>query len=91
METIRELLPFVAANQQESVCRVEVIGLPDGRKAVICEELDDNPGQSVSNAWETVVAKVCANITSMQHQPCGLNTIQNRLTQRAGVSSAGSW
>jgi hypothetical protein len=58
MEPIKELMPFAGLNGQESVCRVEVVPLKDGRHAVICEELDDNPGASVSDSWEAVVAKV---------------------------------
>jgi hypothetical protein len=54
----RELLPFKAPNGLDSVCRVEVLKLRDGRHAVICEELDDNPGMSVSGAVEAVVDAV---------------------------------
>jgi hypothetical protein len=55
---IRELLPFQAPNGLDSVCRIEVFRLQDGRYVVICEELDDNPGMSVSGAWEAVVDAV---------------------------------
>src|SRR6476646_6019457 len=40
---------------QDGVCAAEVLRLEDGRHAVIVEELEENPGQSVSNGWEAVV------------------------------------
>src|SRR5687767_14320219 len=57
-DTIRELMPFPCPNGTDGVCRVELLQLSDGRHVVICEELDDNPGMSVSGAWESVVETV---------------------------------
>ena len=52
-------MPFLGMGDRESVCRIEINPLKDGRHAVVCEEVDDNPGLSISQCWEEVVAKVC--------------------------------
>jgi hypothetical protein len=44
--------------EQDGVCAVEILRLDDGRHAVIVEELDDNPGQSVSGGWDYVVKAI---------------------------------
>lgn len=55
MEEIRELLPF----RNDSVCRVTIYRREELPAIVICEELEENPGQSVSNAWEIVAETIC--------------------------------
>src|SRR4051812_41938223 len=60
MRTESGLFPFRSPNQHDGVCRVERIELGDGRTVVICQELEDNPGQSVTNAFEAVAAQICA-------------------------------
>jgi hypothetical protein len=55
------LFAFKAGNQCDGICRVERIYLRDGRVAVICTQIDENPGQSVTNSIETIAFQVCAN------------------------------
>lgn len=57
-EVMHELMPFKSPNGLDGVCRVEIRRLKDERFLVVCEELDDNPGQSVSASWENVVSTV---------------------------------
>ena len=58
-EIAKEWMVFrMPAQSQDGVCAVEILRLDDGRHFVIVEELDENPGQSVSNGWEQVVKVV---------------------------------
>ena len=51
-----DLLIFEGRQPQDSICGIEQILLEDGRAVFIVTELDNNPGQSVSNCWENVVS-----------------------------------
>lgn len=58
-QTVREWMIYRTPSPvQDGVCVIEILPLKDGRNVIIVEELEDNPGQSVSNAWECVVAAV---------------------------------
>src|SRR5437773_10208392 len=43
------LFAYKASNRCDGVCRIERVDLSDGRVVIICEEIDGNPGQSVTN------------------------------------------
>ena len=49
---------FAFANP-DGICRIERIDLPDGRVVVICQELDENPGQSVTSAAAEIAGQWC--------------------------------
>ena len=58
-EIANEWMIFRMPNSaQDGICAVEILHVDDGRHVVIVEELDENPGQSVSNGWEHVVRTV---------------------------------
>lgn len=44
-------------------CALEMLPLRDGRTAVIATEVADNPGTSVTNAFELLATDVCARFT----------------------------
>ena len=54
------LFPYKASNHADGVCQVERYCLRDGRVAVICRQLPNNPGQSVSNSIEEIAFQICA-------------------------------
>lgn len=55
-EIAKEWMVFrMPVSSQDGVCAVGILRLDDGRHVVIVEELDENPGQSISNGWEQVV------------------------------------
>lgn len=53
------LYPYKSPNGADGICRIEKIELSDQRILIVCEELEDNPGMSVTNAVEWVAAQVC--------------------------------
>jgi hypothetical protein len=53
------LFAYKSPNGFDGICRVEAIGLSDGRIAVICEQVPDNPGMSITNAIEFVAFQIC--------------------------------
>lgn len=59
LEETPELFAFKSHNGHDGVCRIELINLTNGRTAVICEEIDENPGISVTNAVEDIAFQVC--------------------------------
>lgn len=54
-----ELFAFKSPNGCDGVCRIERIDLTDGRTVIICEEIDGNPGMSVTNAIEFIALHLC--------------------------------
>jgi hypothetical protein len=60
MNAIEVVFPYRGFHGGECKCGLRVIPLHDGRTAVICSELPDNPGTSVTNFAEDLAALVCA-------------------------------
>ena len=54
-----QLFAYKSPNGFDGVCRIERVDLNDGRVVVICEEVDDNPGMSITNAIEYVALQLC--------------------------------
>ncbi|MDO8613275.1 MAG: hypothetical protein Q7R32_10715 [Dehalococcoidia bacterium] len=54
-----ELFAYKAGNGFDGVCAIERIDLEDGRTAIICEEIDGNPGQSITNSIEHIATQLC--------------------------------
>lgn len=52
------IFPFIAENGRRSRCGIDVHPLDDGRVVVICTELPDNPGMSITNAVEQIATAV---------------------------------
>ena len=50
---------FVGFHGCRSFCALEILRLADERHAVIATELRDNPGTSITNAFELVATAVC--------------------------------
>lgn len=59
MEGEKKLFAYKSPNRCDGICRIECIKLVDGRTAILCEEIDENPGMSVTNAIEYVALQVC--------------------------------
>ncbi len=57
-----ELFAFKASNLCDGICRIERIPLRDGRVLVICEEIDENPGLSVTNGMEELALQLCEQL-----------------------------
>ena len=55
--------PFTGFHGCQCWCSLEVLPLSDGRTAVIATEVADNPGTSVTNAFELLATDVCARFT----------------------------
>ncbi|MFL5802189.1 MAG: hypothetical protein ACJ8CR_10675 [Roseiflexaceae bacterium] len=54
-----ELFAFKSQNGFDGICRIERINLPNEKVVVICEEVDENPGNSVTNSVEYIAIQVC--------------------------------
>lgn len=54
-----ELFAFKSHNHFDGICSIERISLPDDRIVIICEEVNGNPGISVTNAVEDIAFQVC--------------------------------
>ncbi len=54
-----ELFAYKSPNYCDGICRIERINLLDDRVVVICEEIDGNPGMSVTNAIEYIAFQIC--------------------------------
>lgn len=53
------LFPYKSPNLCDGVCRIEKIDLTDGRVVIICEQVEGNPGMSITNAVEAIALQVC--------------------------------
>jgi hypothetical protein len=51
---------FAYEANQNGVCLIERIDLPDGRVVICCIEADGNPGSSITNSAERIATQVCA-------------------------------
>ena len=53
------LVAYMGPGWHGGVCHVHRRGVADGRVLVICEQLPDNPGMSITNCVETLASQVC--------------------------------
>lgn len=67
---------FAYEANQNGVCLIERIDLPDGRVVICCIEADGNPGSSITNSAERIATQVCArfdiaadNLVWLEHYP----------------------
>jgi hypothetical protein len=58
-ENAPELFAFKSYNLCDGICRLERLNLGDGRVMMICEEIQENPGMSVTNAIELIAFQIC--------------------------------
>ncbi|MGC2236176.1 MAG: hypothetical protein WA584_08445 [Pyrinomonadaceae bacterium] len=54
-----QLFAYKSANRFDGICRIERINLSNDYIVVICEQIDGNPGQSVTNAIEYIAFQLC--------------------------------
>jgi hypothetical protein len=59
---------FTGFHGCRSCCALEIIRVADGRSAVIATELPDNPGTSITNAFELVASAVCLQFAIDPHR-----------------------
>lgn len=57
--TVIDPYEFTGFHGCRCICRLEILRLQDGRAVVIAIEREDNPGTSVTNAFEILAASVC--------------------------------
>jgi len=57
-----EIFAFKSPNGFDGVCRVERIDLEDGRTVMVCEEIEENPGISVTNNVEFIALQLCRQL-----------------------------
>lgn len=74
LESCRFLYP--GHNQCLSICQIDIHALSDGRIAVICSELEDNPGSCVTACAADLAGLVCrdrnidpAKLVWIEHNP----------------------
>jgi hypothetical protein len=53
------LFAYRSPNGFDGICRIEAIGLKNGKVMVVCEQTPDNPGMSITNAIEFIAFEVC--------------------------------
>ncbi len=54
-----ELFAYKAMSTCDGICRIERSELHDGRVLFVCEDLDENPGQSTTNTIESIAFQLC--------------------------------
>jgi len=76
MNAVETLYHFEGFHGCQSECGLSVIRLPDGRTAVICTELPNNKGTSITNFAEDLAGLVCtehginpAKLVWIEHYP----------------------
>lgn len=57
-----DLFAYKSPNFADGICRIERIDLPNDLTVIVCGEIDDNPGMSVTNAVEYVAFQVCSRL-----------------------------
>ena len=53
------LFAYKSPGRFDGICQIERVNLRDGRVAVICEQIDGNPGRSVTNTIEYIAFQLC--------------------------------
>ena len=69
--------PYTGYHGCQSVCDLELIVAPDAAAFVLCTEIPDNPGTSVTNMADQLATKVCrenrainpTRLTWVEHYP----------------------
>jgi hypothetical protein len=61
MDPVETIYQFRGFHGWESKCGLRIVPLQNRRAMVICSELPDNPGTSVTNFVEELAALVCAH------------------------------
>ena len=76
MNAVETVYHYIGFRNCKSKCGLGITRLKDGRIVVICSELPDNPGTSVTNFAEELAALVCAeycipadNLVWIEHYP----------------------
>jgi hypothetical protein len=54
-----ELFPYKSTNACDGICRIERLELGDGVMLFVCEDIDENPGQSTTNTIESIAFQLC--------------------------------
>jgi len=74
-----ELFAYKSMNRCDGICRIERCELEDGFVLFICEDLDENPGQSTTNTIESIAFQLCKRfrvkpdkLILIQHHPLSL-------------------
>ncbi len=74
-----ELFAYKAMNTCDGICRIERCELDDGRVLFICEDIDENPGQSTTNTIESIALQLCKRfrvnpeqLVLIQHYPASI-------------------
>jgi hypothetical protein len=62
VEGAPELFAYKSPNGFDGICRIERVNLPDDRAAIICEDIDGNPGMSTTNAIEYIALQLCEQL-----------------------------
>jgi hypothetical protein len=75
-----ELFAYKAPNGFDGICRIERIPQPDGRVVIVCEEIDENPGNSITNCIESLALQICVQFDI---EPKRLVLIEHYLTDYA--------
>jgi ribosomal protein L36 len=75
----RFLFAYKASNRCDGICEVERLFLRDGRVAVICKQIPENPGNSVTNCIEQIAFQVCDRF---KIDPCNLVLIDHYPTPK---------
>ena len=57
------LIAYKAPNRFDGVCRIQYLRLPRRRTVVLCEQIDGNPGMSITNAVEMIAAQLCDQLS----------------------------
>lgn len=73
-ETDPELFAFKSPNKFDGICRIEKISLESEQVVVICEDVEENPGISVTNAIESIALQLCKHY---KVEPLNLILIQH--------------
>jgi hypothetical protein len=53
------LFAYKAHNRFDGVCRIQYLRIPRAKTVVLCEQIDGNPGMSITNAVELIAAQLC--------------------------------
>lgn len=63
-----QLFAYKSSNRFDGICRIERINLSDDYVVIICEQIDGNPGQSITNAVEHIAFQLCDQFNINPHK-----------------------
>lgn len=99
-ERLRLLFAYKSPNRFDGVCRIERIVLRDKRTVIICEQVSENPGMSITNAVEEIAFQVCGwyeidpeQLVWIEHYPreTGYLRVSFTVQPPAGMFAGPSW